>query len=88
MMKCKRKEVMEKIHSPAKVSQKQALVERKEIQKMLKRIHMGSKGLRMGKKGKFGRFVYYSLDNTTGRLVRRIFTYLGVHKQLMDKFKP
>ncbi len=42
-MMCKGKEVMEEIRSLAKVSQKQTLVERKEIQKMLKWIHMGSK---------------------------------------------
>ncbi len=43
MMRCKGKKVMEEIHSPSKVSQKQALVEGKEIQKMLKWIHVGSK---------------------------------------------
>lgn len=42
-MMCKGKEVMEEIRSLAKVSQKQTLVERKEIQKMLKWIHMGFK---------------------------------------------
>ncbi len=42
-MRCTGKEVMEVIHSLAKVSQKQTLVEKKEIYKMLKWIHMGSK---------------------------------------------
>jgi hypothetical protein len=42
-MRCKGKKNLEEIHSPTKVSHIQALVEGKEIQKMLKWIHMGSK---------------------------------------------
>jgi hypothetical protein len=54
MMMCKGKEVMEEIHSLAKVSHKQTLVERKEIQKMLKWIHMGSKEQEWAKRASLG----------------------------------
>ncbi len=43
MMRRKGKEMMEEGGSPAKVTQKQALVKGKEIQKMLQLIWMGSK---------------------------------------------
>jgi hypothetical protein len=54
MMRCKGKKVMEEIHSLAKVSQKQALVEGKKIQKMLKWIHVGSKEWEWARRASLG----------------------------------